>query len=57
LRLTGHDVQVAYDGPSGLDKAAVFQRHVVVLDIGLPGMDGYEAKRRAAHPRAGKRCG
>jgi CheY-like chemotaxis protein len=46
LRLAGHEVVVAHDGPSGLRAAASQQPDVVVLDIGLPGMDGYEAARR-----------
>jgi two-component system CheB/CheR fusion protein len=46
LRLDGHDVQVAYDGPTALKTAEDFQPEVVLLDIGLPGMDGYEVARR-----------
>jgi CheY-like chemotaxis protein len=46
LRLAGHTVEVAHDGPTALRMAATQQPHVVVLDIGLPGMDGYEAARR-----------
>ncbi|WP_347556519.1 CheR family methyltransferase [Robbsia sp. KACC 23696] len=37
----GHEVQTAADGPSGLAIAQVFLPEVVLLDIGLPGMDGY----------------
>ncbi|MEX2157745.1 MAG: ATP-binding protein [Gemmatimonadales bacterium] len=46
LRLLGHDVRVAYDGPAGLEAAAAFRPEVVLLDIGLPGMDGNEVARR-----------
>lgn len=46
LKLLGHDVQTAVDGPTGLAAANVFKPEVVLLDIGLPGMDGYEVARR-----------
>ncbi len=46
LRGRGHDVRVAADGASALLAAAEHRAEVVVLDIGLPGMDGYEAARR-----------
>lgn len=46
LRQEGHDVRVAYDGPSALALAAAFDPHVGFFDIGLPVMDGYELARR-----------
>ncbi|WP_445661322.1 PAS domain S-box protein [Azohydromonas aeria] len=46
LRMSGHDVEVAQDGPMALRTAAAFRPNVVLLDIGLPGMDGYELARR-----------
>ena len=46
LGATGHDVRLAADGSSALEGAAEFQPEVVLLDIGLPGMDGYEVARR-----------
>ena len=46
LRLAGQDVRVAYDGPSALALAQVYQSALVLLDIGLPGLDGYEVARR-----------
>lgn len=42
LRADGHEVRTAADGPSALVAVAAFQPEVVLLDIGLRGMDGYE---------------
>jgi signal transduction histidine kinase/DNA-binding response OmpR family regulator len=46
LQLEGHEVRVAYDGPAALGIAEDFRPTVVLLDIGLPLMDGYEIARR-----------
>jgi CheY-like chemotaxis protein len=46
LQLDGHDVHVAYDGASALDQAARRRPQVVLLDIGMPGIDGREVARR-----------
>ncbi len=46
LRLGGMEVRVVQDGPSALEAARAFRPEVVLLDIGLPGMDGYEVARR-----------
>lgn len=45
LRLWGHEVRAAADGPSALKAAAAFRPEVVLLDIGLPGMDGLTVAR------------
>ena len=45
-RLYGQEVRVAHDGPEALAVAEEFRPEVVLLDIGLPGMDGYEVARR-----------
>jgi CheY-like chemotaxis protein len=42
LELLGADVRVVRDGPSALDAFAAYQPSVVLLDIGMPGMNGYE---------------
>lgn len=46
LRRHGHTVQAVYDGEKALDIIAIFQPEVVFLDIGLPGMDGFEVAQR-----------
>jgi CheY-like chemotaxis protein len=46
LSVWGHDIRTAHDGPSALSVASEFQPEFVLLDIGLPGMDGYEVARR-----------
>jgi CheY-like chemotaxis protein len=45
LELAGHDTRMAHSGPAALDEAGAFEPDVVLLDIGLPGMDGYEVAR------------
>ncbi len=46
LGLFGHDVRTAYDGHAALREAGEMKPEVVLLDIGLPGMDGFEVARR-----------
>jgi CheY-like chemotaxis protein len=46
LKLGGNDVEIAYDGMTALATAQSFVPDAVVLDIGLPGIDGYEVARR-----------
>jgi CheY-like chemotaxis protein len=45
LSLEGHEVRVAHEGNGALEAAAQFRPEVVVLDIGLPGMSGYDVAR------------
>lgn len=45
LELLGHEVRVAYDGTEGLTVARGFRPEVVLCDIGLPSMDGYQVAR------------
>ena len=46
LRLMGHEVDAAYDGPSGISRAREFHPEILLCDIGLPTMDGYEVARQ-----------
>jgi PAS domain S-box-containing protein len=46
LRALGHEVRTAHDGPAALREAELLRPEVVLLDIGLPRMDGYEVARR-----------
>ena len=46
LRMAGHDVAVARDGLGAVDQTASFDPDLVLLDIGLPGISGYEAAQR-----------
>jgi signal transduction histidine kinase len=46
LQLDGHQTRTAYSAESALQQVTGFDPQVVLLDIGLPGMDGYEVARR-----------
>ncbi len=46
LKMRGHEVQVAHDGATALVTALAMRPEVVLLDIGLPDLDGYEVARR-----------
>jgi CheY-like chemotaxis protein len=54
LQFSGYDIQVAHDPQSALDAAARAQPDVVLLDIGLPGMTGYEVAQRMRESAAGR---
>jgi len=54
LERTGHEVHEAADGLTGLDRALALRPDAAVIDIGLPGLDGYEVARRV---RAAGRAG
>jgi CheY-like chemotaxis protein len=45
LKLDGHDVKLAHDGPAALTAARACSPQVILLDIGLPGMSGYDVAR------------
>ena len=46
LKIHGHDVRIAHDGPDALQILQEFPAEVALIDIGLPGMDGYSLARR-----------
>jgi CheY-like chemotaxis protein len=54
LGLHGHDVRVAHDGIEVLAIADTFKPHVVLLDLGMPKMDGYETARQTRQRPWGK---
>ena len=54
LKATGNEICIAHDGQEGLDKAEKFKPDVVLLDIGLPVLNGYEACRRIREKSWGK---
>lgn len=54
LRLMGHATHAAYDGVEAVQAAATFRPSVVLLDIGLPKLNGYEAARRIRKEPWGK---
>jgi len=54
LESLGHTVRVARDGPSGLAEFEEFAAEVVLLDIGLPGMDGYQVARQLRESPRGR---
>jgi signal transduction histidine kinase len=55
LELAGHEVRTAHDGISALELAADFQPDIVLLDLGMPRMDGYETARQLRLTAAGRR--
>ncbi|MEX1041310.1 MAG: PAS domain S-box protein [Pirellulaceae bacterium] len=46
LRLWGHEIRMAYNGPDAIERALEFDPHAIFLDIGLPGLDGFEVAKR-----------
>lgn len=55
LEMSGHEVQRAYDGLAAVEAAGRFDPEAIVLDIGLPGIDGYEAARRIRQQSTARR--
>ena len=46
IEFMGHEVRTAYTGLEAIEVASAFQPHVILLDIGMPGLNGYDACRR-----------
>jgi CheY-like chemotaxis protein len=57
LSLGGHQTETAHDGPAAVDAAARFLPDVMLLDIGLPKMDGLEVCRRVRQEAWGRNIG
>ena len=55
IRLSGHDARVVYDGLEALDAAEAFRPELMLLDIGLPRMNGFDVARRIRQSTWGKR--
>jgi CheY-like chemotaxis protein len=55
LEQLGHVVEVAYDGPGALEAIERHAPDVAIVDIGLPGMDGYEVARRIVAQQTARR--
>jgi CheY-like chemotaxis protein len=55
LELQGHDVAVAHDGHEAIAKAEAEAPEIVFLDIGMPGLNGYETARRLREQPWGRR--
>jgi CheY-like chemotaxis protein len=56
LELTGHQTCTAHDGPAALAAGAEFVPDIVLLDIGLPRMNGYEVCRRLRELEWGRKA-
>ena len=46
IELMGHTVEIAYDGEAALSAAERFRPDIVLLDLGMPKLDGFEVSRR-----------
>jgi len=55
LSLDGHEVMIANDGIEAVQRFGTFRPHVVILDLGMPRMDGLEAARRTRASPSGRR--
>jgi CheY-like chemotaxis protein len=54
LQIAGHQTFVAHDGVAAIEAMEEHRPHIVLLDIGLPGLNGYEVCRRARQQPWGK---
>jgi CheY-like chemotaxis protein len=53
LKQMGHQIETAHDGLEAVEKAATFDADVILLDIGMPRLNGYEAARRIREQQPG----
>jgi len=56
LTMMGHTVEIANDGMDAVEKAASFHPDVIMLDIGMPSLNGYDAARRIRETDTGKKA-
>jgi PAS domain S-box-containing protein len=56
LQLTGHDVVIAHSGPEAIQAAHIHRPELILLDIGLPGMDGYQVAEQLRQDPRCKDC-
>ena len=54
LELAGHEVALAYDGLEAIERAAHFRPEVILMDVGMPGLNGLDATRRIRQEPWGK---
>jgi CheY-like chemotaxis protein len=54
LQLLGHEVRVAHDGVQAIEEAEAFLPELVLMDVGMPRMNGYDATRRIRERPWGK---
>jgi CheY-like chemotaxis protein len=54
LQVSGHEVHVAHSGPAALEMAKRIRPHIGILDIGMPGLTGYQVAERIRHEAWGK---
>jgi len=55
LRIWGHEVRLAHDGPGAVEAAREYLPEVILLDIGLPGMDGFAVATQLRKEKIGGR--
>jgi len=55
LKKEGYEVDIALDGHAGLEKARTFKPHLIILDVMMPGLNGYQVcKRLQGDPETAK---